>query len=501
MTSIPTILIVDDEPVGREVLASLLHQQDYKLIFADNGNDALLQAATHKPDLVLLDVMMTGMDGFEVCRHLRADRVLAEVPIILLTALDDRESRLQGIAAGADDFLSKPFDRSELRLRVQTITRLNRYRRLNEERARLSWVVEHSDEAYLIIDSQDRIMYANDRARLYFGLEKGELNGEHTFRELADQLYRCEPQDIWEAWPNINTAVLPPCYLVRPESPTSQALWLHVELNSSLDMDQRLVRLRDVTRELGIQHDSWTFHTSILHKLRTPLSGIIVSMNLLHERLNRMEDPMLPQVSEIALRGAQRLNDQISQILSYIEAGRVGRMNGMYPLGELPALVEEIRELLAIQDVAVIAHEAAGAYIVMLQRQTLEMIFIELLNNAKKFHPHQNPHIDVTITPIDSQTVRIQVIDDGVVLSPEQLTHVLHPYYQAEKHFTGEVQGMGLGLTMVATRLWSAGGSCEIANRQDGSGIVVSLNIPCAMLIGIDMDAGMDDDMVYVDEM
>jgi DNA-binding response OmpR family regulator len=120
------ILIVDDDRLGRETLAALLGLQGYQLAFAGGGAEALHLAAMIQPDLILLDVMMPGLDGFEVCRRLRADAVLGEVPIILLTALDDRTARLRGIEAGADDFVSKPFDRVELRARVQTIMRLNR---------------------------------------------------------------------------------------------------------------------------------------------------------------------------------------------------------------------------------------------------------------------------------------------------------------------------------------------------------------------------------------
>src|SRR5689334_16946419 len=123
-----TILIVDDEPSGRETLAALLHSQHYQLAFAVGGADALAQAPKLQPDLILLDVMMPEINGFEVCRRLRADPAIAEVPIVLITALDDRGSRLEGIEAGADDFVTKPFDRIELRVRIRAITRLNRYR-------------------------------------------------------------------------------------------------------------------------------------------------------------------------------------------------------------------------------------------------------------------------------------------------------------------------------------------------------------------------------------
>ncbi len=113
-----TILIVDDDPIGREMLAVLLAPEGYRLIFAIDGAEALSQAALLLPDLILLDAMMPKMDGFEVCRRLRTDPLLGEVPVIMLTALDNRESRLQAIEAGADDFISKPFDRIELQARV-----------------------------------------------------------------------------------------------------------------------------------------------------------------------------------------------------------------------------------------------------------------------------------------------------------------------------------------------------------------------------------------------
>lgn len=129
-----TILIVDDESSACETLKALLFKQRYNLAFAGNGIEALTKAEELTPDVILLDVMMPDMDGFEVCRRLRANPNLAEVPIIMVTALDDRASRLQGIEAGADDFISKPFDRIELRARIRSITRLNRYRRLLLER-------------------------------------------------------------------------------------------------------------------------------------------------------------------------------------------------------------------------------------------------------------------------------------------------------------------------------------------------------------------------------
>jgi signal transduction histidine kinase len=138
------VLIVDDDPTAREALIAMLEGKDYDLQVAKDGIQALQMLKTLQPDLILLDVMMPGMDGYEVCRRIRATPELAEVPILLLTALDDRDSRVRGIESGADDFLSKPADRRELAARVRTITRLNRYRILVEQRENIRHMAEHT---------------------------------------------------------------------------------------------------------------------------------------------------------------------------------------------------------------------------------------------------------------------------------------------------------------------------------------------------------------------
>ena len=127
MASQPKALVVDDDASSRITMEAMLSSENYELHFAENGSQALSMAAEIRPDIILLDVMMPGMSGFEVCKRLRLMPNLAEVPIVLVTALDDQESRMAGMKAGADDFVSKPFDSHELRLRVQNMTRLNRY--------------------------------------------------------------------------------------------------------------------------------------------------------------------------------------------------------------------------------------------------------------------------------------------------------------------------------------------------------------------------------------
>ena len=138
MNNSSIILVVDDDASNRETLVSILEPEGYQIVLAEDGFEAVEQAKLTQPDVILLDVMMPGMDGFEACRAIRNEEMLAEVPILFLTALDDKQSLLKGLESGADDFITKPFDRHELRARLKSITRLDRYHKLIEERKRLA---------------------------------------------------------------------------------------------------------------------------------------------------------------------------------------------------------------------------------------------------------------------------------------------------------------------------------------------------------------------------
>lgn len=144
----PSILIVDDTLTGRKALELLLKGEGYRLAFASSGAEALRRAGEFEPDVILLDVMMPGMDGFEVCRRMRSDPHLLDVPILMLSSLTERDDRLKGIGAGADDFISKPYDKVELLIRVRTITRLNRFRRFREEHTQLESALLALQDSY-----------------------------------------------------------------------------------------------------------------------------------------------------------------------------------------------------------------------------------------------------------------------------------------------------------------------------------------------------------------
>lgn len=480
MDNANTILIVDDQLSARETMAAVLTGQGYNLLFAENGLDGIKQAKATLPDLIILDIMMPGMDGFEVCERLRTDLQLAEVPIIMLTSLDDFETRVRGLEAGADDFVSKPFNRVELLARIRTITRLNRYRRLMQERTKFEWVVDQSKDGYLVIDDQGVITYANPQARLYFSLPLGSDSAiNEPFLELARHQYRFEPDGAWLTWPE-KPATVGPRYLVRPESLSSHAFWLQVDTLpiSGSSAGAWVVQLTDVTAQKILERDMRGFHVMVSHKLRTPLAGILGSLKLLANSGASLSPEKVMSLSQLALDNVERLYHSMGDVLEFLSTPFASQSQIKFNLSTLETTATEIADTLHINLAQVNCPMPLQNSWLQLSHRAMELVLWEVLENTKKFHPQQSPNVIITVAEKSNGNVTVSIVDDGAGLSPEQLTQIWSPYYQGDKYATGEIKGMGLGLAMVATMVREVGGQTHAYNNKNATGLVIELILP-----------------------
>jgi DNA-binding response OmpR family regulator len=127
------ILVVDDQPANLKVLLTFLQEHDYQVYMVDSGQRALDILPKIQPDLILLDVMMPGVSGFEICRRMKRDEELAAIPVIFMTALDRVEDKIAGFSAGAVDYITKPFQQLEVLARIKTHISLRKRERELEE--------------------------------------------------------------------------------------------------------------------------------------------------------------------------------------------------------------------------------------------------------------------------------------------------------------------------------------------------------------------------------
>jgi len=135
VSELPRILVIDDQPANVKLLDQLLSLSGYQVATALSGAEGLLRLGESKPDLVLLDVVMPGMSGYEVCRAIRNNPATALLPVVMVTALDPGEERVKGIEAGADDFLSKPINQAEILARVRSLLRIRSLQKQVEAQA------------------------------------------------------------------------------------------------------------------------------------------------------------------------------------------------------------------------------------------------------------------------------------------------------------------------------------------------------------------------------
>ena len=507
------ILIVDDCVADRHILAEILTLRGYtpRSFSQDEVNPESVAALA--PAVVIVD---TGAFG----TYTRLQALGAwTMPVLFSGVVDGDMNRGAVFAAGGADYLAKPFRSAEVLARVEMHLELQRAQQqidqevvarreaeaalrsaheilnrrtaestatLRASEAMFRYLLGRVNDGYVIVDDQEQILYANIKAQVYLGLGREiDKTAPPAFSDLVAQQYRREPQAAWALWPKkmfINKAPVP-LYLVRPETQVAKAFWLQVEMldiSAGLDTEAgRIICLTDITEKTSLQEELSRFHAVIAHKLRTPLVPIYTGLTFLLEQVGTMSKDDIQMFIQNAAEGAEHLYNEVEQIVRYLGAPRVASPDLAFSLTDFSALIERIANELLLSDITISGLEAVRNVHLKLSSWSLEAILWEILENAMKFHPHNRPVVTVDVARGGVQQLQIQVWDDGLTLSPEQLVHMWMPYYQGDKYATGQVAGMGLGLSMVATYVWSVGGSCRSFNREDGPGIVIELVLPC----------------------
>ncbi|PHV07050.1 REC domain-containing diguanylate cyclase [Janthinobacterium sp. BJB412] len=195
-----TILIVDDAADNLAVLRKLMSQQGYQTFVASNGERALQIARRVQPDLILLDVVMPGMDGFETCRQLKNHAATQGIPVVFMSARTETDDVVAGFDLGAVDYISKPLRLAEVSARVRSQLQIrSRSENQGEQAERLRTIVNNMAEGLLIIEADGRIQFTNPACDKYLGYREGELSGR-SIGELLNPLVAREYLDYFERY-------------------------------------------------------------------------------------------------------------------------------------------------------------------------------------------------------------------------------------------------------------------------------------------------------------
>jgi len=451
------ILVVDDYAANVKLLERNLQAAGYETVAAYDGEQALAQVAAEKPDLVLLDIMMPKIDGFEVCRRLRADEATAVIPVIMVTALKETEDRIRGLEAGADDFISKPFDRAELLARVKSLLQVKYYRSMLAEREKFHAVIQDLSHGIVITDGQWRVETVSRRAADLLERSEADLVG----RNLAEALEGFTVEPTLEALRQSTTQAVtvelaqesrrPPRYLAgrytRIVGPRGR---LH---NAALVFRD----ISEMRRKEKLKRD---FLSLISHKLKTPITIASGYLSLIDQGKYGDVSEAVAESVRISLAKIKELSDLVEKVLSYagLTATELERAGQLVPLGDLVGRIRDrIAQRYPDREVAWAIDLPDDLPRVRAPEELLAIVFDNLLDNAVKFADKTPAEVGVGVREVENRWLEVSVRDNGSGVPTARRDQIFSAFSQLDEDFTGNIAGIGLGLS-TAQRLvesWS----------------------------------------------
>jgi putative two-component system response regulator len=312
------ILVVDDEPSIVDVLTRFLSREGYSVITAANGREALERVRQSPPDLILLDVTMPELDGFSVCQRLKEDKRTALIPITMLTGLDDREHRTRGIEAGADDFLTKPFEQSILRARIRSQLRLKH----------LTDQLEHTENVIFMlaqaVEAKDAYTEGHLRRLSNYG-EQLALACGFSPSDVAAVRYGGVLHDIGKI--GVDEAILRKPGPLTPEEVAQMRR--HPEIGAQIISQMRFAR--EVAPIISAHHEYWdgSGYPQGLSGEQIPIGARIITIVDAYDAMTT-DRPYRAALSDVETlkrlrdsRGSQFAPDMLDVFLDLIDSGAV----------------------------------------------------------------------------------------------------------------------------------------------------------------------------------
>ena len=493
------IILADDNADMRDYVSRLL-SPSYDVTAVGDGAEALRLALARKPDLILTDVMMPNLDGFGLLRELRARPETSSIPVIMLSARAGEEAKVEGLEAGADDYLVKPFSARELLARVGGMLAIARVR--ETERRRLREIFERAPAFIATLRGPTHIFEVANPLYLQLVGEDREIIGrsvrealpeaeEQGFPALLDSVYRTGVPYVGRSVPvrldhGENSVERFIDFVYQPivgDDGEVAGIFVHgndvteqVRARNQLEMQALELRLaKDALQIADRRKDE--FIATLSHELRTPLTAILGWARML--RMPGNDDETIATAIETINRSAEAQSQLIDDVLdiSRITTGNFRIASESVDLATVAAsAVETVRLAAAAKGIQLTTQLHGRDALVLGDANRLQQVLWNLLSNAIKFTP-AGGEVRFTISRRGNAVIA-EVEDTGMGISGEFLPHVFEPFRQANSAATRVHGGLGLGLSIVRYLVEMHGGSITAESRGEGLGSTFRVELP-----------------------